>query len=182
TIDVLEANGELTRMGVARAEPRGAEPAQEPDPFVQAVVKSGRHLVIPALSHRQEFDEESPEAGPRVDEASLICVPVASRGQPLGALTLARTTQGSEYGADELALAEDLAARIGIAIDRARLYLEVEERADAARVLTYVADRPPRRPGRRRPALEPSCREHHRNCLGRRAGAASGGGDTRLAR
>ena len=140
TIDVLEANGELTRMGVARAEPRGAEPAQEPDPFVQAVVKSGRHLVIPALSHRQEFDEESPEAGPRVDEASLICVPVASRGQPLGALTLARTTQGSEYGADELALAEDLAARIGIAIDRARLYLEVEERADAARVLTYVAD------------------------------------------
>ena len=34
----------------------------------------------------------------------------------------------------------DLAARIGIAIDRARLYLEVEERADAARVLTYVAD------------------------------------------
>src|SRR5205823_6121222 len=71
---------------------------------------------------------------------SLISVPVTSRGQPLGALTLARTSPGSDYGADELALAEDLAARVGIAIDRARLYLQVEERADAARVLTYVAD------------------------------------------
>jgi two-component system phosphate regulon sensor histidine kinase PhoR len=53
---------------------------------------------------------------------------------------LARTGPGSAYGADELVLAEDLAVRIGIAIDRARLHLEVEQRASAARVLTYVAD------------------------------------------
>ena len=51
-VDVLEASGELTRMGVARAEPRGAEPARNPDDFVQEVIKSGRRLVIPALAHR----------------------------------------------------------------------------------------------------------------------------------
>jgi PAS domain S-box-containing protein len=139
-VDVLEASGELTRMGVARAEPRGAEPAREPDGFVQVVIKSGRQLVIPALVHREGFDEERVEPDLPGDVISLICVPVTSRGRPLGALTVARSTQGREYGADELALAEDLAARIGIAIDRARLYLEVEQRADAARVLTYVAD------------------------------------------
>src|SRR5207244_347149 len=127
-IDVVEANGELTRMAVARAEPRGAEPAHEPDAFVQAVIKSGRRLVVTGLAQRQGLDEsEDPELP--VDVVSLISVPVTSRGQPLGALTLARTSSGSDYGADELALAEDLAARVGIAIDRARLYLEVEERA-----------------------------------------------------
>jgi PAS domain S-box-containing protein len=139
-VDVLEANGELTRMGVARAEPTGTEPAAEPDGFVQAVIKSGRHLVIPALVHRDGPDEERAEPELPGEVSSLICVPLASRGRPLGALTLARGERGLEYGADELALAEDLAARIGIAIDRARLYLQVEERADAARVLTYVAD------------------------------------------
>jgi PAS domain S-box-containing protein len=139
-IDVLEANGELSRLGVARAEPRAAEPADEPDAFVQSVIKSGRQLVVPALAHRQDLAEEFEELELPRSVVSLISVPVTSRGQPLGALTLARTTEGSDYGADELALAEDLAARIGIAIDRARLYLEVEERADAARVLTYVAD------------------------------------------
>jgi len=139
-VDVLEASGELRRMGVARAEPRGADPAGEPDGFVQTVIKSGRPLVIPALVHHASLDEERAEPGLPDEVASLICVSLASRGRPLGALTLARSAHGLEYGADELALAEDLAARIGIAIDRARLYLEVEERADAARVLTYVAD------------------------------------------
>src|SRR5439155_20254568 len=136
-IDLLEPNGELTRTGVARAEPRGAEPAHEPDAFVQAVIKSGLPLVVPATPHRDSAEEagELPRG-----VVSLISVPVTSRGRPLGALTLGRTSDGSDYGGDEVALAEDLAARIGIAIDRARLYLEVEERADAARVLTYVAD------------------------------------------
>jgi two-component system phosphate regulon sensor histidine kinase PhoR len=139
-VDVLEASGELKRMGVARAEPCGAVPAREPDGFVQAVIKSGRHFVTPALAHRESLNEELVEPGLPDDVVSLICVPLTSRGRPLGALTLARSAHGTEYGADELALAEDLAARIGIAIDRARLYLEVEERAEAARVLTYVAD------------------------------------------
>jgi PAS domain S-box-containing protein len=139
-VDVLEASGELTRMGVARAELGEAEPALEPDGFVQAVIKSGRSLVIPALAHHRSLDEERAEPDLPGEVVSMICVPLASRGRPLGALTLARSGEGPMYGADELALAEDLAGRIGIAIDRARLYLEVEERADAARVLTYVAD------------------------------------------
>ena len=37
-------------------------------------------------------------------------------------------------------MVEDLASRITIAADRGRLYREVEERADAARVLDHVAD------------------------------------------
>jgi PAS domain S-box-containing protein len=139
-VDVLEASGELKRVGVARAEPRGAEPAPESDSFVQGVMKSGRALVLPGLGPSDGLDEDG--AAPELPDelVSLLCVPVVSRGRPFGALTLARAAPGPQYGADEVALAEDLAGRIGIAIDRERLYLEVEERADAARVLTYVAD------------------------------------------
>jgi PAS domain S-box-containing protein len=138
-LDVLEGNGELTRMGVARAEPNGPEPAAEPEEFVHTVIKSGRPVMFPALGSRGRLDEERPEPQVHAEATSLICVPVVSRGRPLGALTFARSAEPN-YGADELALAEDLAVRIGMAIDRARLHLEVEERADAARVLTYVAD------------------------------------------
>src|SRR5207244_8212335 len=48
--------------------------------------------------------------------------------------------RGRPYGADDLALVEDIAGRIALAVDRARLYAEVEQRADAARVLAHVAD------------------------------------------
>ena len=75
-----------------------------------------------------------------IDARSAICVPLRARERTLGALTLARTQTGEAYGADDLALAEDLAGRIALAIDRGRLYREVEERADAARVVAHVAD------------------------------------------
>src|SRR5262249_12122198 len=58
----------------------------------------------------------------------------------LGAVTVARAERGTAYGADDLALVEDLAGRVAVALDRARLYREVEERADAARVLEHVGD------------------------------------------
>ncbi len=137
TVDVVEEGGEVIRMAAARAETRGADPGREPGSAVQATVRRGRPLVIPPLGGA---DNEEQAAELPSEAVSIICVPIRSRGRTFGALTLARTSPGPVYGADELALADDLAVRIGIAIDRARLYLEVEARTDAARVLTYVAD------------------------------------------
>jgi len=141
-VDVAEESGALTRLAVARAEPRkqngGQAPAQEPEEAVRAVVESGQARIVPGVGERSDG------TGARflgdIDARSVICVPLRARKQPLGALTLARTGSGSAYGADDLALAEDLADRIALAVDRARLYREVEERADAARVLAHVAD------------------------------------------
>ena len=47
---------------------------------------------------------------------------------------------GRRYGPADLALAEELARRASTAIENAQLYREVEERAQAARVLETVAD------------------------------------------
>jgi PAS domain S-box-containing protein len=44
------------------------------------------------------------------------------------------------YGQDEVTLIRDLASRTASALEAARLHGEAEERADAARVLSYVSD------------------------------------------
>jgi two-component system phosphate regulon sensor histidine kinase PhoR len=129
-LDVIEDDGELVRAAAAAGK-RGAQLGREPGDTIHQVVKSGQKLLQASLDANEEFP---PETG------SLVSVPVRGRGRPLGVLTCGRLAPGLPYGADDAALAEDLAARIGVGIDRARLYREVEERADAARVLTYVAD------------------------------------------
>ena len=134
TVDAAEDDGDLARLGVASATGRAAAPPVEPAPAARLVVRTGRKILLPGLAS----EDETPELP--AGTASLICVPLRSRGRSLGALTLARAAPGPVYGADELQVAEDLAGRIGVAIDRMRLHREVEERADAERVLTYVAD------------------------------------------
>jgi PAS domain S-box-containing protein len=141
-IDVVDESNELRRVAAARGaliKPNGARsPADHPEAEVRAVFEGGRTRILPRLDERS--------AGTRVpfldnlDARSVISVPLQARKQQLGVLTLARTEQGPAYSADEVAFAEDLASRLALALDRARLYREVEERSDAAWVLEHVAD------------------------------------------
>jgi two-component system phosphate regulon sensor histidine kinase PhoR len=134
TLDVVEEDGELIRASAA-TERRRAHPPLEAGDSIRGVLLSGEKLLIPSL---EENDDHAAEFPP--DTASLVSIAMRGRGRPLGVLTCGRIGPAQPYGADDVALVEDLAARIGVAIDRARLYGEVEERADAGRVLTYVAD------------------------------------------
>jgi PAS domain S-box-containing protein len=140
-IDVVDESNQLRRAAADRAEltaPNGARgPQDDPETEVRAVFESGRTHVLPALGDTSS-GERVPFIG--VEARSVICVPLWARKQPLGALTLARTDRGPAYTADDVALAEDLGARVALALDRARLYREVEERSDAAWVLEHVAD------------------------------------------
>jgi PAS domain S-box-containing protein len=141
-VDVIDEGKELKRLAVARAEPRkpgrGPAPDNHPEDGVRAVVESGRSEVVPALGEGSSEAERAPFLG--IDASSVICVPLRARKQPLGALTVARTEPGSIYGANDLAVVEDLASRITLAVDRGRLYREVEDGAEAAHVLDHVAD------------------------------------------
>jgi two-component system phosphate regulon sensor histidine kinase PhoR len=142
-VDLAEEGAPLKRLAVARAEPRNGEtdgvPQQEPDDAVREVVDSGNSQIVPALGERSNGQEPGRFLG-GIDTSSLICVPLRARQRSFGAMTVARTGRGQTYGADDLALVEDIAGRIALAVDRARLYSEVEQRADAARVLAHVAD------------------------------------------
>jgi PAS domain S-box-containing protein len=142
-VDVADEAGTLTRRVVVHAEPRDSNhaaetaPSSEPDVVARRVVRE----------RRPELRPESTIAAPgelpvisEIDVESYVCVPLLSRRHSLGALTLISTPGRRKFGPDDLALAQDVARRAALAIDNARLYREVEERSDAARVLTHVAD------------------------------------------
>ena len=141
-LDVIEDGNELTRLTVARAEPASGNgrpgPSDVPGTGVRAVAYGGRSQLIPAPGEDAKGEPVRFLEG--LDARSVISVPLRARNQPLGALTVARTARGTTYGADDLALVEDLGSRIALALDRGRLYREVEQRADAARVLEHVGD------------------------------------------
>jgi two-component system, OmpR family, phosphate regulon sensor histidine kinase PhoR len=118
-VDVVDEYGNATRAAVARGgADAAAAPSAEPEPSVMEVLESGE----PSLSERR------------------ICVPMTANGRTLGAITLVAMNGGRSYGADDLALAELLARMAALWVDNARLHQQVQESADAAHVLTYVAD------------------------------------------
>src|SRR5205814_6676094 len=60
--------------------------------------------------------------------ASYIVVPISAHDRVLGALSLATTRRsGRLYGPSELAIAEHLGRRAGLAIENARLYRQAQE-------------------------------------------------------
>jgi PAS domain S-box-containing protein len=101
-----------------------------------------------------ETRDAAPEAVPTADvqdaaargEPTLsadrlrLLVPMVARGHTLGALSFVRGAGARRYGADDLALAADIARRVALTLDAAHLHQRVELEADAARVLAYVAD------------------------------------------
>jgi two-component system phosphate regulon sensor histidine kinase PhoR len=141
-VDIIEDGSPLKRLAVARAEllsQEEAPPAQEPEEAVRAVVERGGPEIIPALGEASDTRKKK-RLLDGIDARSAMCVPLRARKRSVGALTFARTQSSETYTADDLALVEDLAGRVALAVDRGRLYREVEERADAARVVAHVAD------------------------------------------
>jgi PAS domain S-box-containing protein len=61
-----------------------------------------------------------------VGAAASLAVPLVARGVTLGVLTLVSSQPDRHYTQEERALAEDLAARVALAVDNARLYEEAQ--------------------------------------------------------
>src|SRR5690606_23427517 len=75
-------------------------------------------------------------------------VPLVARGRTLGAITLLQAESGRRYAIDDLRVAEELGRRAAVAVDNARLHLEIHEQASTLRGILaasvdhiYVFDR-----------------------------------------
>jgi protein-histidine pros-kinase len=99
------------------------------------VAQTGQPLFIPEVSLDQVRAQLKPEHHRYLDRfgiASLIVVPLRSRGDILGTLSVTREQPGQPYDADDLAFIQDLADRAGLAIENARLFAEAQQaRAEA---------------------------------------------------
>jgi PAS domain S-box-containing protein len=71
---------------------------------------------------------------------SYMCVPLVIRDHIAGAVTFMAAESGRRFDERDLRVAQELARRAATAMENARLYHEVEERAQAARVLAAIGD------------------------------------------
>ncbi len=140
-VDVLEGT-KIARAAVAHVDPAKATIARRlhdsypPDPMsdrgpVGRVLASGRPELKESLSDRfltdVAHDEQElslyRELGPR----SFICAPLFLRGQAQGTVMFITAESGRVYDEDRVDLAMQLARRIAMAIDSARLHYELQQ-------------------------------------------------------
>lgn len=141
SIRVVDAEGTLQPVAVAHADPakvKWAAELQRRYPLkVDAscgppqVVRSGQSQLHPQVSDSLlesiVSDAEHLQLVRQVGIKSMICVPLRARGRTLGAISLVSAESGRIYTQADLALAEDLGRRAGLAVDNARLYQEANE-------------------------------------------------------
>jgi len=103
----------------------------EPDVGLRAALRTGRpqlvRSVTPELIRTRIRDPELADLYVQSGVTSWMIAPIAVRERTLGALLLCRIESDQLYDDEDLAMAEELGRKLGMALDNARLYLEVRE-------------------------------------------------------
>jgi sigma-B regulation protein RsbU (phosphoserine phosphatase) len=141
-VHLVGGSGRPEELAVAHGEPHKRRlvaelqasypPDADAPAGVTAVVRSGRSELHPSITEEvleaASLDERHRELLRQLGLRSVMVVPIAARGRPLGAITFAYADSGREYTTVELELAEELGRRAGLALDNARLH-EAERRS-----------------------------------------------------
>ncbi len=138
-VDLVDDEGRPRRVAAAHADPARqplAERLREFPPGPQSVgiprvLRTGRPEIfyevteenIPALARDEEHAGILRELGMK----SSIAVPLVARGRTIGALTFSSTRAGRRYTDEDVAYAQEIAARAALAIENARLYARAQE-------------------------------------------------------
>jgi signal transduction histidine kinase len=138
-VDLVTDEGSVRRVDVVDIDPTRHEVTQAirripPEirgdgPFARAV-RTGQPALLSNISESARASTGRPDSDNQrliraVGCEALLLVPLVARGQTLGLLTLGSRT-ADRYGAADLSLAQELAARAAVALDNARLYREAQ--------------------------------------------------------
>jgi PAS domain S-box-containing protein len=129
-VDLVDDAGRVRRAAVAHAGTTGSTqdlPAHvEVPPMAMSVIRTGRPAVAAKLERDlAERRAASPSALRELDMDWVSSVPLATRGQVIGALTIA--CERAPLHERDLELAREFANRAAVAIDNARLYRSAHE-------------------------------------------------------
>ncbi|HZH25306.1 MAG TPA: SpoIIE family protein phosphatase [Solirubrobacteraceae bacterium] len=145
-VELPDERGTLQQVALAHADParvaqaRALRERYPPDPGSPvgsaAVMRSGEAQLIAqvpdSLLERSAQDAEHLELLRALQVRSAMSVPMVTGGHTLGVMSFVFAESGRLYAEDDLAFAQELAARAATAIENARLYTE---RAAMARTL-----------------------------------------------
>jgi PAS domain S-box-containing protein len=154
-IHVLRDDGSIGIVSIVHRDPARSALAFEsardhpidPDAAagVPAVIREGRARLLAEVT--EEYVAQLAAERPGREEslrtlvgASALAAPLTARDRAYGSITFVCDVSGRRFSEKDLPFAEEIAARVGTAIDNARLYREAEERARAARILQSVGD------------------------------------------
>jgi GAF domain-containing protein/anti-sigma regulatory factor (Ser/Thr protein kinase) len=156
---LVGADGSIERVAAVHADPAKAELTREfqrayrPDPsndasLVARVIRSHEAAILPEVPpdfvERLSDDPELQRVLGGVGFRSIVVAPLMARQRGLGALALVVTSSDRRFDEDDLALAEQLGRRAGLALDNARLFeAERKARAEAeaaGAALEFLAD------------------------------------------
>jgi PAS domain S-box-containing protein len=136
----LEADGVIRLVALAGREAEQEARARELDALLPLRIEEQRLLPRVVRSGRAEMLAEVPDPlreswspSSRASELvrqlamrSYMVVPLVVRGHVFGALALTTSTSERRFEAEDLALAEELARRAGLAVENAQLYREAQ--------------------------------------------------------
>lgn len=152
TLYLLDEEGTPRLAAVAHWDPEQEEavrdlhrryPAGEEGPILRAL-RTKESVRLPALDRdalrrTAKSDEHLALMEPFASRAAMM-VPLVAHGLTYGVLGVGTAPRRTALTGQKQQFAEELARRIAIALDNARLYAEAERRGDAARSLEHVAD------------------------------------------
>ena len=151
-IDLLDEDDELRWVVAVHADPektelvralRGQYPPTVSTHPIQVVLRTGQPLLLPDLQAEAEamsHDAKHARAIRRIANTSGLVAPLVARGRTLGTISLGTIEGQPRFDESDLTMGMELARRISLALDNARLFAEAQERAHAAEALEYVDD------------------------------------------
>ena len=109
------------------------------------VVRTGRSELYAHITDEMLVasarDEEELTISRQLNIKSMMLVPLLARGQTIGVVTFVSAESSRKYTAHDVAIAEEVGRRAGIALDNARLYQEVQQARDQLEIILQgVAD------------------------------------------
>jgi len=145
--DLTTEDGSLRRAAVEHRDPRRRDPFQRsvgqvpplghPVHPIAVAWRSGESVIVPRIDaswwERAAADDDHYQRMRDEDLTSLLTVLMTARGRRYGTLTFCRTGATPNYGDADLATAENLARRIGAALENARLFQEARDATEAQR-------------------------------------------------
>ena len=151
-IDLLDEDGELDCVVAAHAEPKKARlvrdlrrryPPTVPTHPVQVALRTGEAHLLPDLQAEvaaMAHDGRHAKGIREIANTSGIVAPLTARGRTLGVISIGTVGAQPRYEESDVEWVVELARRISLALDNARLFGEAQERAHAAEALEYVDD------------------------------------------
>jgi PAS domain S-box-containing protein len=151
-IDLLDEEDELHWVVAVHADPektklvrdlRASYPPTLSTHPIQVALRTGKPQLIPDLQAEADsmaHDTKHARAIRRIANTSGLVAPLIARGRTLGAISLGTIAGQPRFDESDLEMATELARRISLALDNARLFAEAQERAHAAEALEYVDD------------------------------------------